>query len=284
MNHGDPLQPGVSRPNATVLESVEDIRAQIRAAATANLPLDARAGASDPEQDAKPFRPSLRPSMALLTVLDDGDDTGEVVRIRGNSFVIGRVDGNVVIVHDNGMSGKHAEISRHLENGEYAWYLKDLQSTNGTFVRTATVLLSHGQELLIGSHRYSYEVPVQSAGQVAPTAESNATRKWEAISHPPAGMVVQPEIVDISPGKSSQRFPLAAPEQWLGRDARYCSIVVDDPLVDRRHARLYRDDKKRWVIANARSRNGIWARIQEVKLGRGAFFQCGEQRFLFKVL
>ena len=120
--------------------------------------------------------------MALLTVLDDGDDTGEVVRIRGNSFVIGRVDGNVVIVHDNGMSGKHAEISRRLENGEYAWYLKDLQSTNGTFVRTATVLLSHGQELLIGSHRYSYEVPVQSAGQVAPTAESNATRKWEAIS------------------------------------------------------------------------------------------------------
>ena len=31
------------------------------------------------------------------------------------------------------------------------------------------------------------------------------------------------------------------------------SIVVDDPMVDRRHARVYRDEKNRWIIANARS-------------------------------
>ena len=40
-------------------------------------------------------------------------------------------------------------------------------------------------------------------------------------------------------------------------------------MVDRRHARMYRDEKNRWIIANARSRNGLWARIQEVSLGRG---------------
>ena len=70
----------------------------------------------------------------------------------------------------------------------------------------------------------------------------------------------------------------------MGRDPSQCSIVVDDPMVDRRHARVYRDEKNRWIIANARSRNGLWARIQEVGLGRGGFFQCGEQRFFFKVL
>ena len=56
-------------------------------------------------------------------------------------------------------------------------------------------------------------------------------------------------------------------------------------MIDRRHAKISRDEKtKRWVIANAQSCNGLWARIQEVGLGRGGYFQCGEQRFLLKVL
>jgi pSer/pThr/pTyr-binding forkhead associated (FHA) protein len=199
-------------------------------------------------------------------------------------LVIGRVEGDVVIVHDSGMSGKHAQISRRLENREYAWYLRDLQSTNGTFVRAATVLLSHEQELLIGGHRFRFEVPAQSIEPVAPPSDVNATRKWESISRPQVVAASHPVIVDISPGSAPRRFPLTEQEHWLGRDPRQCSIVIDDPIIDRRHARLFRDDKNRWTIANARSRNGLWARIQEIALGRGAFFQCGEQRFFFKVL
>ena len=38
-------------------------------------------------------------------------------------------------------SRRHAEINRRFENGEHRWYLKDMQSTNGTFVRAATVIL-----------------------------------------------------------------------------------------------------------------------------------------------
>ena len=131
-------QPGSQRRQATVLESVEEIRAQIRGMTAAEDPLTALvqvtsvAGAPG---DATAYRPSLRPAMALLYVLDDGEDTGEIVRIRPSSFVIGRVDGNLTIPHDGGISGRHAEISRRLENGEHCWYLKDLQSTNGTFVR-----------------------------------------------------------------------------------------------------------------------------------------------------
>src|SRR5438552_2427929 len=100
MNPGDPRgQPGMARRQATVLESVEDLRAQIRGAAVPKEPVDIPAGAAEPDQDAKPFRPTLRPSMAMLTVLDDGEDTGEILRIRGNSFVIGRVEGNLMIPH-----------------------------------------------------------------------------------------------------------------------------------------------------------------------------------------
>jgi pSer/pThr/pTyr-binding forkhead associated (FHA) protein len=277
--------PGAPGRQVTVLESVEEIRAQIRGISALKEPIGVppTATAATSEQDTTAYRPTLRPSMALLYVLDDSEDSGEILRIRTNSFVIGRVDGNLVIPHDGGISGRHAEITRRPGHGEHCWYLKDLQSTNGTFVRASTVTLSHEQEFLIGSRRFRYELPATPQQHAAAEPEDNATRKWESLSGTlPSGL--QPVIVDVSPGRPGRRFALREQENWLGRDPSQSSIVVDDPTVDRRHARIYRDDKNRWVIANARSRNGLWARIQEVSLGRGGFFQCGEQRFFFKVL
>ena len=194
MNPGDAGRgPGMARRQGTVLESVEEIRAQIRGAgafkepsaapaagtATATGPLTGMGG----DQDTAAFRPTLRPPMAVLHVLDDGDDAGEIVRIRPNSFVIGRVEGDLTIPHDGGISGRHVEISRRHENGEYCWYLKDLQSTNGTFVRASTVVLNHEQELLIGGRRFRFEVPaVPEQSQAAPEWAGNATRKWESLA------------------------------------------------------------------------------------------------------
>jgi pSer/pThr/pTyr-binding forkhead associated (FHA) protein len=287
MNPGDVGRgQGAARRQATVLESVEEIRALIRSLPATDSPatIPAKTSAA-PEQDTTSYRPSLRPSMALLHVLDDGDDSGEILRIRANSFVIGRVEGNITIPHDGGISGRHAEISRRHENGEHHWFLKDLQSTNGTFVRAATVILSQDQEVLIGGGRFRFEVPAAPA-ESAPMLDSaaNATRKWESLSGSTTVSGLQPILVDVSPGRPGRRFALREQEYWIGRDPSQSSIVVDDPMVDRRHARVYRDEKNRWIIANARSRNGLWARIQEVGLGRGGFFQCGEQRFFFKVL
>jgi pSer/pThr/pTyr-binding forkhead associated (FHA) protein len=276
---------GAARRQATVLESVEEIRALIRGLPATKEQTSITASTTAPDQDTTPYRPSLRPSMALLSALDDGDDSGEILRIRASSFVIGRVEGNFTIPHDGGMSGRHAEISRRHENGEHRWYLKDLQSTNGTFVRAATIILSQEQEFLIGGGRFRFEVPAVPA-ESAPTIDpaANATRKWESLSGSTTVAGLQPILVDVSPGRPERRFALREQEYWIGRDPSQCSIVVNDPMVDRRHARVYRDEKNRWIIANARSRNGLWARIQEVGLGRGGFFQCGEQRFFFKVI
>ena len=74
-------------------------------------------------------------------VLDDGDDEGETIRIRRESFIIGRVQGDLVIPHDGNISGRHAEVLRRLEAGRWHWYLRNLQSTNGTFVRVAGGIL-----------------------------------------------------------------------------------------------------------------------------------------------
>jgi pSer/pThr/pTyr-binding forkhead associated (FHA) protein len=285
MNPADPRrQPDVTPRNRTVLESVEDIRAQIRGAAAAREPTASPARPAEPDQDATPFRPALRPSMGLLYVMDDGEDASEILRIRTSSFTIGRVEGNLTIPHDSGISGRHAEISRRYENAEHVWYLTDLRSTNGTFVRAASITLAHEQEFLIGTHRYRFEAPAPSLPPEPAGADAGGTRKWEAIPGAQAIAAWKPVLLDVSPGRAGPPFPLAEQEYWLGRDPRVSSIVIDDPLADRRHARLFRDEKNRWMIANNRSRNGLWARIDEVKLGRGGLFQCGEQRFFFKVL
>ena len=286
MNPGEPgRQLGAAR-QVTVLESVEDIRAQIRGTTVLTELIEVPPVPTvAPAQETTSYRPTLRPSMGLLYVLDDGEDSGEIVRIRANSFLIGRVEGNLTIPHDVGISGRHAEVSRRFENGGHCWYLKDLQSTNGTFVRASTVILNHEQEVMIGSGRFRFEVPTAPT-ESAPAIESevDGTRKWEALSGPRAVTGLQPAFVDISPGRPGRRFSLREHEHWVGRDPSLCSIVINDPMVDKKHARIYRDEKNRWIIANAKSRNGLWARIQEVGLGRGGFFQCGEQRFFFKVL
>jgi len=270
-----------------VLESVEDIRSQIRATSKTVAevsPVTRAEGALK----TQPFRPSLRPPMGLLHVFDDGEDTGEVVRVRASSFVIGRVEGDLVIPHDGGISGRHAEIVRRVENGTTAWLLRDLNSTNGTFVRASTVILHHDQEVLIGGIGFRFTVPAQGYEAVDQhSAEWNATRKFEGLSR--AGVVrpsssPPPTLTEMAKSGQALSFSLTQGEHWLGRDPRQCSMVIEDPTVDPRHARIYRDDQDRWIMANERSRNGLWARVQEVALGKGGYFQCGEQRFLFKVL
>jgi hypothetical protein len=228
--------------------------------------------------------------MGLLHVLDDGETAGEVVRVRGGSFVIGRVEGDLVIPHDTGMSGRHAEIVRRSDGNGWSWHLRDLGSTNGTFVRASTVMLGHDQEFMVGVRLFRFEGTAPIAGAEEPASKAVTTRKWEVPPRAGVGAggtipgASPPALVEISKGAAVRRHALTEGEYWLGRDASTCAVVVDDPFVDPRHARLYRDEKGRWVLVNERSRNGLWARVAEVGLDRGGYFQCGEQRFLFKAL
>lgn len=286
MKPTDPPE-GTGRRQATVLESVEGIRALARQASTIReaVPQTIAAQVPGAVAPAEPFRPVARPPMALLTVLDDGDDSGEVVRVRAAVFVIGRVQGDLVIPHDAGISGRHAEISRREEAGQHRWYLRDLQSTNGTFARASTVTLHHGQEVVIGRSRLRFEATTATLDESAPpaVAAGTATRKWQVPGAAASGASAPPVLVELTPQGEGRRFPLSAPEVWIGRDPRG-TVVLDDPTVDARHARVSRDPKGRWVVANNRSVNGVWARVEEISLERGGLFQCGEQRFLVKIL
>ncbi len=294
MSQGTPGDGHPRRPAGTVLESVEEIRAQINRAAPVVAPPVRPSPGVPPapvrpatEADStRPFRPSLRPSMALLTVYDDGEDEGEVLRIRGDRFAIGRVEGDLILSFDSGISGRHAEITRRQDDGPARWVLRDLGSTNGTFIRASTGLLKPGQELLLGSRRFRFDAATPRAVDAPIEAETGraTTQKWQVLTPGPAFGPEPPTLVELTPTGEGPRHRLDQPETWIGRDASRCSIVVDDPMMSPRHAKIVRNDRDQWVVANAQSLNGVWLRVDEVPLGRGGQFRCGEQRFLIKIL
>jgi hypothetical protein len=60
-------------------------------------------------QVARPFRPTSRPPVPVLTVCDDGKLEGESIRIRDARFVIGRTEGDLRIPIDARISSRHAK-------------------------------------------------------------------------------------------------------------------------------------------------------------------------------
>src|SRR5262249_62385494 len=107
----------------------------LRVAPPSRLPASANKPAGD---DTQAYRPMRRPPMALLCILDDGKEDGEWLRLRADRIIIGRSEGDIIIPHDPMISGRHAELARRPDQGRYRWHLTDLQSTNGTYLRSGT--------------------------------------------------------------------------------------------------------------------------------------------------
>ena len=228
--------------------------------------------------------------MALLTVLDDGRrDRGEAIRIRQEKTVIGRVEGDVIIPHDNGISGKHAEIVRELLDGQYHWMLRDLGSRNGSFVRVSKAKLQHNQHVILGSKRYRFDAAPQGTEAVdvaepAGSEEAAGTRPWQAVSPVDLSKFI-PSLVELGPQGEGERHLLDRAENAVGSDPRKCNVLLaNDPFVSPLHAHLSRDDRGRWTVTNNDSLNGVWLKVDTAPMNDDGEFQLGEQRFSLKVL
>ncbi len=214
------------------------------------------------------YRPAQRPPTAVLWVMDDDQQSGERYRMRTSSLIIGRTEGDVRIPHDAQISVRHAELTRHLEDGRYAWRLRDLNSTNGAFVKVAKARLSHGWEFRVGYTQFRFDSGVRSEDD----SDSNG--------QPSAATAGQPALIKLNSNGQHQRYPLAADEQFIGRDASRCWLpLTDDATVSPEHARVYRDERGRWHVADVNTLNGVWLRINELRLASGGEFELGEQRF-----
>ncbi len=207
--------------------------------------------AADAPAGALPFRPTLRRPMALVHVVDDGREGGEVVRLRGDRLVIGRSEADITIPHDISMSPLHAGIERL---GDGGWQLLDLGSAGGTFVRVTSARLATGSVLQIGKTRLRFE-------------ELGPTSAW---------------LVEQQPG-AERRHECRGPVATVGRAEGGCHVGLPDPFVSPLHATLHRTPRG-WRIVNA-GWNGLWARIEApVRLTAVSQFLCGEQRFVFEPL
>lgn len=262
--------------HGTVLESVAEFREQFQRNKTQHTE-QAKVGVQGPAEsgDTARYKPSNRSPNAILTVFDDGKEDGETIRLRLSPFVIGRSDGDLRIANDYQMSSRHAELVRREQAGGWSWFLRDLGSTNGTFVSVSTSLLHSGQVICLGGSRYLFECSSDASG----SPQEPITSKWQQ----PNRQNDAASLTEITSEGIGKKYPVQSPETSIGRDSAKCSIVLSDPMISPCHARIVRDARGRWNIQNLKSLNGVWLQIDEVPLGKGGYFQLGEQRFAIRI-
>lgn len=223
------------------------------------------------------FRPQLRPPVPLLIAIDDSGLHGETIRIRKDSFVIGRSEGDFTVPCDTQMSSRHAELRCVAGKDRYRWTLVDLGSTNGTFVRVSHAALDSGKQFLIGSTRLEFE-STPSEDLPAPAETREMTRLWAADTTQDASAT----IVNLT---TKRRVLLEDDEVLIGSDARHCQCLLpSDPFASGRHAKIRRDAGGTWVLENNRSLNGVWLRVDKIAIDESCRFQLGEQRFIFRLV
>jgi len=267
----------------TRLQSVADLRAELRAKRTPTLVQQKQAHGED---DAIPFRPVHRPPMAVVCMHYDGSTEGEEIAVRGQEFIIGRTDGDVTIPHDDQISSRHVKLLRRIENSRHKWIVQDLGSTNGTFALIEEGVLREGHELLLGSRRYRLDIAPQSDATDSdmPTKEHGQTGTWQSIASTSSSpSTPAPALVELKADGEGDRFEILGKETTIGTDDA-CDIVIEgDQFLSSRHARLWRDDRGRWMIKPIQAINGVWVRVGAIRLHRSGKFQIGEQRFSVRI-
>lgn len=229
------------------------------------------------------FRPTHRPPVPLLVVCDDGKKTGEVIRIRGTRFVIGRTEGDLQLASDEMVSARHAEIACQQIGGGYRWVVADLQSRNGLYVRVHRTDLANGTEFLVGLGRYRFDIPSQHFGGettdlIPGLVDGSGTRGQDSETE------LRPLLTELTTDGSGVRIPLLAAEAWIGRDPACVVCRPNDPFVAPRHVCLAWNQKKQvWGAWNNKTENGLWIRVPQIVVNRQCSFQVGEQRFQLSV-
>ncbi|MEM6471174.1 MAG: FHA domain-containing protein [Planctomycetota bacterium] len=227
----------------------------------------------------RPYRPSNRQPLAMLTVLDDGSrEAGETIRIRDSRFMIGREKGDLSIPFDGDLSGHHAELRCQKQKGRFRWFLIDRKSRNGSFVRAVRASLSRESELIIGGRRYLFQLP-EPGKEVAETA----ALQTQAYRAPSRTMLEQfvPQLIEVGRSDESARTFSIGGEMYVGGDPRCQITIEDDPFINPKHARLYQDETERWMIEDQKSLNGVWIRVKKFAMDKRTEFQLGQQRFSF---
>jgi pSer/pThr/pTyr-binding forkhead associated (FHA) protein len=229
------------------------------------------------KEDTHDFRPILRPAVPVLTALDDGSQQrGEEVRLRGETFTIGRTSGDLVFPNDPAISGMHAEIRRVPWKGSFQWQLVDLGSVNGTFARVVRAVFHTEAIVVLGSRRFRLRNPLVARRGASPSAAT----LFDSSSLPQS---VWPVLVEATQRAHGIEVPLRSDSVSIGRAGGGADLELDDPLIADRHAELVRQRDGTWLIVAETTRNGVWVSTSSVTLTPHCHFRCGEQLFRFEI-
>ncbi|HEX8794907.1 MAG TPA: FHA domain-containing protein [Polyangiaceae bacterium] len=207
---------------------------------------------------------------------------------------IGRVEGTIVIADDRYISPRHARLSRR--GG--AFHLRDLESTNGVFMRIPfqgvgqAEMPSGGEQLLadqdlflVGQQVLRFEV-VKHAEEGFGVASENGTLLFGTPAAPRYARLSQRTVE----GVVRDVFYVRKAETVLGREQGDI-VFPDDPFLSRRHCMLRVQGAppgspsaapRRFTLSDLGSSNGTFLQVrEEVRLRPGDHFRIGQQLFRF---
>ena len=249
-----------STDNENTNRTVTEVRS--RDGSTLDLPEEVFQGdeAAADEPRVPLFRPLKRAGMAVVVAMDDGAASGEKIRIRKTPFDVGRVEGDLLIGHDQQMSRRHFRIERHslceTTNGsedQWTWSLLDLESLNGVFLQQPYVAVGDGDEILFGSEVLR-------------------------LSQKPG----KGELTLTQVGSKSEQYTLKPGKRLLGADDDSCEPFLNtSSFLAPQHLRLECDASFSWTVFAMPGTDGVWKRTKKFPLENGVQWQVGEQRFAF---
>jgi pSer/pThr/pTyr-binding forkhead associated (FHA) protein len=202
------------------------------------------------------------------------------------SIVLGRAMSSDIVVEDPRASRTHAR----LERAEDGWTLVDLGSANGTRVngvRVERATLADGDTIGVGDTELRFEVGPPPGGAAPDITRIDTVADLDATL---AGATLTIRLnrtetprVAVQLRDAAWEVPLDRDPVAIGRDPA-CDVVLDDPSVSRRHARIERRGDV-LVLRDDGSRNGTWLgphRVDEAVLRPGATVRIGAARLVLK--
>ena len=199
----------------------------------------------------------------MAKLLAEGKDI--VYPIEDKPLVIGRSSQVDITIHDSRASRQHCEIGKKADG----YYLKDLESFNGTYINGKKVnfaSLQHGDRVKVGKHEFIFALHDDSSLLQGPQASFQA-----AIL-----VIKSPQPMQIE---------LKQSVYIIGR-GEGADISLKDVQISSRHAELtYKPSG--WWICDLQSRNGVFVnnrRINAGQLQHGDRVRLGESQCVFKLL
>ena len=163
-------------------------------------------------------------------------------------FLIGRSKDCALIVGDPLVSRVHARVNYQNKNYVIENFGKNPTRLNGTPIYKQ--VLNNGDLLTIGNEQFIFQTEVESDD----ASESYSDNGKTVIATSPSDARGFPNLSVTSSLGDNLSFQLDKNAYLIGRQQN-CDICIDDNMVSRRHAEIYRDSTS-WRIRDLGSGNG----------------------------